>query len=42
MVIPVGMPASHQELMLVTRDLEGKAKIRSLLAVAFVPMIEDS
>jgi protein-L-isoaspartate(D-aspartate) O-methyltransferase len=42
MVIPVGMPASHQELMLVTHDLEGKAKIRSLLAVAFVPMIEDS
>lgn len=42
MVIPVGMPASHQELILVTRDLEGKTENRSLIAVAFVPMIEGN
>jgi len=42
MVIPVGMPSSHQELMLVTRDPRGKAESRSLLGVAFVPMVENS
>jgi protein-L-isoaspartate(D-aspartate) O-methyltransferase len=42
MVIPVGMPASRQELMLVSRDHEGKIQSRGLLGVAFVPMIEDS
>ena len=42
MVIPVGMPASHQELMLVTRDLQGETHTRSVMGVAFVPMVEDS
>ncbi|HEY5738127.1 MAG TPA: protein-L-isoaspartate(D-aspartate) O-methyltransferase [Gammaproteobacteria bacterium] len=42
MVIPVGMPARHQELMLVTRDLAGEIHQRSVLAVAFVPMVEDA
>ena len=40
MVIPIGLPYSHQELMLVTRDQQGKTEIRDILAVAFVPMVE--
>ena len=42
MVIPIGMPARHQELMLVTRDKLGETHTRSLLAVAFVPMVDES
>jgi len=42
MVVPVGMPSRHQELILVTRDRRGKIESRSLLGVAFVPMVEDS
>ena len=42
MVIPIGLPYSHQELMLVTRDQQGKTETRDILAVAFVPMVEDT
>jgi protein-L-isoaspartate(D-aspartate) O-methyltransferase len=42
MVIPVGMPYRHQELILVTRDRAGEIHQRDVLAVAFVPMVEDS
>ena len=41
MVIPIGMPSRHQELMLVTRDAQGETSTRSLMGVAFVPMVED-
>lgn len=41
MVIPIGLPKSHQELMLVTKDEEGETHIESLLGVAFVPLITD-
>lgn len=41
MVIPVGLPYMHQELKLVTRDQEGKIQSSNLLAVAFVPLVED-
>lgn len=40
MVIPVGMPSMHQELMLVTRDELGETHTSSLLGVAFVPLVE--
>jgi len=40
MAIPVGLPYSHQELMLVSRDKLGETHTRSVLAVAFVPMVE--
>jgi len=40
MVIPIGLPAMHQELVLVTKDESGETHSRSLLAVAFVPMVE--
>ncbi len=39
MAIPVGMPYSHQELMLVTKDVQGKTDTRSVLGVAFVPLV---
>ena len=40
MVIPVGQPYMHQELMLLTRDEAGETQTTDLIAVAFVPMIE--
>jgi protein-L-isoaspartate(D-aspartate) O-methyltransferase len=42
MVIPVGLPNMHQELMLVTSDQQGETEISKILGVAFVPMIEGS
>jgi protein-L-isoaspartate O-methyltransferase len=42
MVIPIGLPARHQELMLVTRDKLGETHTSSLLAVAFVPMVDEA
>ena len=41
-VIPIGLPYSHQELMLVTRDPQGNTDTRKILDVAFVPMIEGA
>lgn len=40
MVIPIGLPHASQELMLVTKDDAGNVSSTSVLAVAFVPMIE--
>lgn len=42
MVIPVGMPMMHQELMLLTKDIQGKTSTRSILGVAFVPLREST
>ncbi|MCK5385543.1 MAG: protein-L-isoaspartate(D-aspartate) O-methyltransferase [Gammaproteobacteria bacterium] len=41
MVVPVGLPHSYQELMLLVKDEEGKTQTESLLGVAFVPLITD-
>jgi protein-L-isoaspartate(D-aspartate) O-methyltransferase len=41
MVIPVGLPYMHQELMLVTKDQQGNSETTSLLDVAFVPLVMD-
>jgi len=38
MCIPVGPPGRVQRLILVTKDTEGKARSRSLIPVAFVPL----
>lgn len=38
MVIPVGLPYHHQELMLVVKDERGQIETRSVLDVAFVPL----
>jgi protein-L-isoaspartate(D-aspartate) O-methyltransferase len=40
MVIPIGLPRMHQDLMLVTRDRSGEIETSKILGVAFVPMIE--
>jgi len=40
LVIPVGQPYLHQELMLVNKDEAGKTQTESILGVAFVPMVE--
>lgn len=39
MVIPVGLPYSHQELMLLSKAYDGSIKTESILAVAFVPLV---
>ena len=41
LVIPVGMPSFHQELLLVEKDMNGETQIKNILGVAFVPLIED-
>ena len=40
MAIPVGLPYSHQELMLVRKDEQGKTLTESVLGVAFVPLVD--
>ncbi|MEA2078276.1 MAG: protein-L-isoaspartate(D-aspartate) O-methyltransferase [Pseudomonadota bacterium] len=39
LVIPVGQPYSHQELMLVEKDQQGATRVKSVLGVAFVPLV---
>ena len=39
MVIPVGLPFQSQDLMVVTKDAEGHVTERSVLPVAFVPLV---
>jgi len=41
MVIPVGLPYMHQELMLVTRNEQGESSTKTVLGVAFVPLVTD-
>lgn len=41
MVIPLGLPGMHQDLVLVTSNRQGETKMRNILGVAFVPLIED-
>ena len=42
MAIPVGLPYMHQELMLVTKDMQGETHTSSVLGVAFVPLVEET
>ena len=41
MVIPVGLPYMHQELMLIEKDEEDNTHIKDILGVAFVPLQES-
>ena len=41
MVIPVGLPYMHQELMLIEKDDEDNTHVKDILGVAFVPLHED-
>lgn len=42
LVIPVGLPSMHQELMLVKKDQQNEVTVNSILGVAFVPLINDN
>ena len=42
MVIPIGLPHMHQDLMLITSNQQGETDINKVLGVAFVPLVEDS
>jgi len=42
MVIPIGLPHMHQELMLFSRDKHGKTDSSKILGVAFVPLVEGA
>ena len=41
MVIPVGMAGYRQTLLLLEKDQQGELKQRTVLAVSFVPLVED-
>lgn len=41
MVIPIGLPYQHQELMLIAKDITGETRTKALLGVAFVPLVMD-
>lgn len=40
MVIPLGLPYSAQELIVVEKEPDGKIKTKDILGVAFVPLVE--
>ncbi len=42
LVIPVGLPYMHQELMLIEKDNEGDTHVKDILGVAFVPLQENN
>jgi len=42
LVIPIGQPYMHQELMLVTKDEEDETQVQNILNVAFVPMVDKN
>lgn len=38
LVVPIGLPLSHQELMVIRKKANGEIATRSVLSVAFVPL----
>lgn len=42
LVIPVGLPPMHQELILVKKNLQAETTVESILGVSFVPLVNDS
>jgi protein-L-isoaspartate(D-aspartate) O-methyltransferase len=41
LVIPVGLPYMHQELLVISKDLDGGRHTRSVLPVIFVPLTRE-
>jgi len=41
LVLPVGQPHMHQELLLVRKDEQGAIRTRDILGVAFVPLVGE-
>jgi protein-L-isoaspartate(D-aspartate) O-methyltransferase len=42
LVIPIGLPYSHQELMLITKHEDNTTSTKVILGVAFVPMVDST
>ncbi len=42
MAIPVGRPYSHQDLLVVQKDEQGRVSKKNILGVAFVPLVEPA
>lgn len=42
LVIPVGQPYAHQELILIEKDGEGSCHQENILGVAFVPLVDTA
>ncbi len=42
LVIPVGQPYFHQDLMLVEKDMQGEISVTDVLGVAFVPLVRKA
>jgi len=40
LVIPVGLPYSPQQLIVLTKDAQGETQVREVLGVAFVPLVD--
>jgi protein-L-isoaspartate(D-aspartate) O-methyltransferase len=40
LVIPVGLPYSPQQLIVLTKDAQGETHVREVLGVAFVPLVD--
>lgn len=40
LIIPVGLPNQHQELMVLTKNNQGLTETNRILAVSFVPMVD--
>ena len=41
LVLPLGQPYMHQELVVVTRDEQGEIRTRDILGVSFVPLVGE-
>ncbi|MDT8384682.1 MAG: protein-L-isoaspartate(D-aspartate) O-methyltransferase [Gammaproteobacteria bacterium] len=41
LVIPVGLTGFHQQLILVEKDQNGETRVSDILAVAFVPLVDE-
>jgi protein-L-isoaspartate(D-aspartate) O-methyltransferase len=42
LVMPVGLPYSYQELMVIEKKADGKIEARNILGVSFVPLVAGS
>ena len=42
MVIPIGLPHEHQELVLINKDEQDEVETKTILGVSFVPLVLDS
>jgi len=41
MVIPIGLPYEHQELVLINKDEQDKIEAKTILGVSFVPLVQE-